>query len=522
LVLVRPDLVVATTDLNALRAFNAASKTPNPEFASSAFGQRILQEYQSGVSLLAAADIQRILAQKPFGPDSNDRAFQQSGFADMKYAVWKRATSNGQSVSQAELSFTGPRHGAAAWLGKPAQLGSLDFVSPNAMFAFTLVLSNFAQIFDDIKGLAGPSQANTFAAIEGGQKALNLSLKNDLLAQLSGEFTVELDSISAQQPVAKVIFKVNDVAHLQKTLAVLLTAAQIPTEHFNDSGVAYDVIRVPNQGGAMPVAYTFVDGHWVIASKPETLLEAVQLHASGDSLVHSPKFQAVVPAGSGQPIKASSLFYQDPVATFGLQLRQLSPEVADFLAQFTKQAPVSVTRLYGEESAIRAASSSGSVDVGGVLVVAAIAIPNLIRSRMAANEASAVGSIRSMNTAQVTYATMFPKQGFAQNLAALGLDPAGANKFSATHAGLLDQNLANDACTGNAWCNKSGYQFRITTGCTKLAPCKEYVAVATPENTNTGTRSFCSTSDGVIHYKAGAPLTASLTVTQCRTWPPLR
>jgi prepilin-type N-terminal cleavage/methylation domain-containing protein len=54
-----------------------------------------------------------------------------------------------------------------------------------------------------------------------------------------------------------------------------------------------------------------------------------------------------------------------------------------------------------------------------ILIIAAIAIPNLLRSRMAANESSAVGSLRTINTAEVTFATTYPTIGFA-TLAALG------------------------------------------------------------------------------------------------------
>ncbi len=43
-----------------------------------------------------------------------------------------------------------------------------------------------------------------------------------------------------------------------------------------------------------------------------------------------------------------------------------------------------------------------------ILIIAAIAIPNLLRSRIAANEASAVGSLRTINTAEVTYASTYP------------------------------------------------------------------------------------------------------------------
>jgi len=87
-----------------------------------------------------------------------------------------------------------------------------------------------------------------------------------------------------------------------------------------------------------------------------------------------------------------------------------------------------------------------------ILIIAAIAIPNLLRSKMAANEASAVASLRSVFTAQATYSTMYGV-GNAANLAQLGT-PVGAPALNdCTQAGLLDAVL-----TGGT---KSGYQFPI-------------------------------------------------------------
>ena len=60
-----------------------------------------------------------------------------------------------------------------------------------------------------------------------------------------------------------------------------------------------------------------------------------------------------------------------------------------------------------------------------ILIIAAIAIPNLLRSRMAANEASAVGSIRTMNTAAITFSSIYG-DGFPPSLATIGRNRAGA------------------------------------------------------------------------------------------------
>ena len=215
------------------------------------------------------------------------------------------------------------------------------------------------------------------------------------------------------------------------------------------------------------------------------------------------------------------MLYQNPIAMTALQLRQVAPELAAALAQSEAESKPAVNAVYAEPTAIRAASTSSGVDAGGVLVVAAIAIPNLLRARVAANEASAVGSLRSVVTAEITYAASFPRRGYAPDLATLGPGPSGNSQNSPKYAGYLDPTLAGASCTADAWCVKSGYRFRVSGICTQLR-CRDFVALATPVSGSTGGRSFCTTSDGVIRFSLGAPLTAPISITQCKTWAPLR
>ena len=134
-----------------------------------------------------------------------------------------------------------------------------------------------------------------------------------------------------------------------------------------------------------------------------------------------------------------------------------------------------------------------------ILIIAAIAIPNLLRSRMAANEASAVGSIRTINTSAVTYSSTYPNDGFPPSLAAMG----GALPCTATstNACLLDQVLAGGT--------KSGYTF-VWTG-DGNTPSVGYTIVATPVTIGTtGQRQFFSDQSGVIRYAAsGSGATAA-------------
>jgi hypothetical protein len=518
-ILVRPDYIVGALDVATLRKFNARLDRGAREFVSTPFGRRVVQGYEGGVTVLAAADIHEILRLAAAGTQQRELTFQHSGFADMKYLVWGHTSVSGQEVSQAELSFAGPRHGAASWLAKPTPLDSLDFVSPKAMLAGTVVLKNPAQIFDDARELSSGSNPNAFATLAQLEQGLKLSVKEDLLSQLGGEITLELDNVTPPKSVWKAILKVIDPESLKQSFNNLLAATHLEGDQFVADGVSYHTVGIPSGQRPVEICYAFADGYLVIGSSRETVAEGVRLHRNGESLGRSRKLLASLPPGHSPA--ASALFYQDPIAMTELQLRRFAPGMAGPLGQLRGAGTASVIRLYGEDTAIREASRSGAFDVTAVLVVAAVAIPNLLRSRIAANEATAVGSVRTVVTAQVTYAATYPNRGYAPNLATLGPDPRRPATYSVDHAGLISETLAGETCTADTWCTKSGFHFRVTAKC-KQHLCEEFLVFASPIDTNTGTRSFCSTSDGVIRYKTSPPLTSPVSVLECRAWSPLQ
>jgi len=133
-----------------------------------------------------------------------------------------------------------------------------------------------------------------------------------------------------------------------------------------------------------------------------------------------------------------------------------------------------------------------------ILIIAAIAIPNLLRSRIAANEASAVGSLRTLDTAEITYNITYPNVGFACSLSALGPTASGVSPTSSA-AGLIDANLSSGT--------KSGYTFTVSN-CTGSSPTVNYQYAAAPVAPGTtGQRYFCTDSSGVIQFNASAVIT---------------
>src|SRR5436190_19964666 len=134
-----------------------------------------------------------------------------------------------------------------------------------------------------------------------------------------------------------------------------------------------------------------------------------------------------------------------------------------------------------------------------ILIIAAIAIPNLLRARIAANEASAVSSLRTINTAEVTHSTTFPSVGYAATLVALG--PADATCAAGpvqASACMVDLKLGSAAKTA-----KSGYNLDAKND--GATPSLAYTAGASPNVWNqTGNRDFCSVQDAVLRFKQGA------------------
>jgi hypothetical protein len=512
-ILVRPDYLIAAEDLRLLRSTSNRLDQRNAVEATLPFKERLAKEYAGGITVLGGADLQKLL--KETSKNGIPEPLRQSGLADVKYFVWGHKETNGATVSQSELTFAGPRRGVASWLAPTASLSTIDFVSPKAMVALTLVLKDPAQIFEDARELAGTAKNGPFEALRSFEKMLGVSLRDDVLANLSGELTLELDDVTPPKPAWRIILKTKDTENLQKTLAILLAAANLKTEHLDEAGITYTSMQVPTQGTMVEIAYAFADGHMIIGSGLKTVSAAVQMHRNGNGLAKSQPFLAALPPGHS--LNASALLYQDPLATTALQMRRISPGLAASLKDLPVTSAPAVVGVYAEDSTIRSASKNAFLDAGVVMAAAAVAIPNLVRSRTAANEASAVGSVRTINTAEVVYASTYPQKGYARDLARLGPQSTGAKAPSPEHADLLDSLLGASSCTANNWCTKSGYAFLLSSIC-KQDVCNDYVVVATPMSDKTGTRSFCSTSDAIIRFKTGEPITAPVTTKECRAW----
>ena len=176
----------------------------------------------------------------------------------------------------------------------------------------------------------------------------------------------------------------------------------------------------------------------------------------------------------------------------------------------------------------RGMATAGKI-IGGLsplVLILALVIPNLMAARSSPGESGYYGEARHINTVEVNYATEYPLQGFAPDLATLGPGMPTPGKTDSdcnrAHACLLDAPLGGPYCTAGRWCEKLGFRYSVAGLCEK-GVCSDYVMTAT-RNERGGyyDSNLCSTSDGVIRKQKGDPLVVPLaTPAQCKAWQPI-
>jgi type II secretory pathway pseudopilin PulG len=208
-------------------------------------------------------------------------------------------------------------------------------------------------------------------------------------------------------------------------------------------------------------------------------------------VAQAPQFGAQPPGWSGPPQNSGKAIASliCGVVFFFWPLSALAAVILGHLA--LSDIKRSAGRLAGRGMAI-GGLVTGYIGVSIIpfLIIAAIAIPNLLRSRTAANEASAVGSLRTYNTAMITYSSACPDIGYPTSLESLG--PGGKD---CSHMDLVSAQLASRVPV------KSGYRFIYTAQRDTRQIATRYEIVARPVNPGaTGVRQFFTDESGVIRF----------------------
>ena len=130
-----------------------------------------------------------------------------------------------------------------------------------------------------------------------------------------------------------------------------------------------------------------------------------------------------------------------------------------------------------------------------ILIIAAIAIPNLMRSKIASNDSAAAATVRTLNTTEVTYSTTYPQVGYG-TLSALGPGAATCGTPTTTASCLVDFLLG---CASSP-CSKDNFKYSIQINSSGA----DYIINAIPVGSTVGDKDFCSVPDGVVRWVADA------------------
>ena len=363
--LVRQKEVVFSNSIETLKAINAQLNAGASGFATGEFGQQITAAYNRGAGIILAANLQQMMEQMAGHGGQHAANFMlQSGMTGVRYLIAEHRQTNNGIDNHLNLQFAGNRQRVASWLGTPAPVGSLDFVSPNAALAVAGVTKEPASIVDDMMAMmsADGRKNDEFAKA---QAELGIDIRNDLAGNLGGEFAFALDGPVLPTPSWKIVAEVKDSNRFESTLEQLAQAANSHFQGKEKHGIAINKTQTGGQTfyevhdpgtGALVAEYTYASGYMIIAPTRALVMEALQTHASGNTLGHSASFKALLPVDQNENYSAVAYQNLGPVLT--PLLSQLNGGSADAIRKLAADSHPTAICAWGKDSRIEAASNS--------------------------------------------------------------------------------------------------------------------------------------------------------------------
>jgi len=362
LVLVRPDVVAFSPDLESLRMVDAQLNNGPSGFPQSDFGQRVQKAFNRGAGFLLAINLEAITQAARHGSNvQSDAQLEQSGLADVRYLIAGHAEGNGQSDNRLTLDFAGTRHGIASWLAAPAPMGSLDFVSHHAGLVFSFVAKRPADMLQDLTEIVATGESTATGA---GASELQARVQQ-LALSLGGDASFALDGPVLPTPAWKLVVQVYDPVQLQGALEQMVgdmnqearSRGQAGWEMQSEElgGQRYYAVRSldPRVSGG-GTHYAYAAGYLVVAGSRAVVMKALQTRLNGDSLSRSAQFTALLPPDRNTNYSA---VYQNLSPILQPLASQLSPESLPLLQQLAADSRPSAICAYGEQTRIEIESN---------------------------------------------------------------------------------------------------------------------------------------------------------------------
>ena len=364
--LVREHEVVFSNSIATLTAINGQLNAGSSGFSSGDFGKQIAAAYGRGAGVILAADLhQMVESGLSHSGQRDNEALSKSGMDGVQYLIAEHREANGTPENHLNLQFSGTRQRVASWLAAPAAMGSLEFVTPNAAAAMTVLSKDPKAIADDIMDMTVPDKGEQQKDWNDADLMTQVNLRDDLAANLGGEFLIALDGPVLPVPSWKAVVEVHDAVRLEKTLEQLAQtiskgvhgehARPLTIDSSEVSGQSFYAVRDVTSGTVIG-NYTFADGYMIVAPSRALLIEAIHAHDSGDSLGRSASFKASLPKDENENYSAVAYQNLSPVIT--PLLSQLSGASAEALRKLAEDTKPTTVCAWGRDSRIEAASDS--------------------------------------------------------------------------------------------------------------------------------------------------------------------
>lgn len=362
--LVREHEAVFSNSIATLKLLDAQLNAGPSGFAASDFGQQIGAAYTRGAGMVLAADLHAMWNDRQ--GSAHNAAFETSGMAGLRYLIAEHREQNGLPDNHLNLQFSGTRERVASWLAAPAAMASLGFVTPNAAFAAAVLAKDPRAIANDILTMATQGDPTKADDLTEAEAKLGISLRDDLAANLGGEFLLSLDGAVLPTPAWKAVIEVRDAAALEHTFETLVQSIcqmqqQGKRSHCvsiqpSEQGGQHFYSVVDQASGAPLAEYTFAGGYMVMTPDRALLLKALHAHDSGDSLARSEAFKATLPRDQNE--NYSAVAYQNAGPVLTPLLSQFSGDAAAAIRQLTADARPTAICAWGQDTRIEAASHS--------------------------------------------------------------------------------------------------------------------------------------------------------------------
>ncbi len=366
--LVRDHELVMSNSVATLKEINSQLNAGASGFETSDFGKQISGAYGRGAGVILAADLKQIVRHgfavaTHHGNEASE--LNQTGIEDMQYLIAEHREKSGEPENHLSLQFAGARKGVASWLGAPAAIGSLDFVSQNASLAVAMLSKDPKAIVDDMLAMAATRDRGAQQELSDAESKLQINLREDLAANFGGDALMSLDGPILPTPSWKMVVEVYDSERLEKTLERLLQAVQTQHQGKDAHQVTIEWKDVGSQryylvhdltSGKELAHYTFSDGYMIVAPTRALLMDALHTHTTGTSLARSAAFKALLPKDENE--NYSAIAYQNLSPVLTPLLSQVSGGAAVALRELAADSKPTAVCAWGEANTIEAASNS--------------------------------------------------------------------------------------------------------------------------------------------------------------------